>query len=100
MSNGEAASSRSGWGVVKLCCGGTVRAAKACRILISEARPDTQPVWPISDLTLPSWTRGSPAARAAKTSVSERNSTASPTGVAVAWASTTCMVSSERPLAA
>src|SRR6185503_18633688 len=65
MVNGDASRPRPGSAAVKLCCGGTVRAAKARSTLISEATPDTQPVWPISDLTLPSCTFGSAGERAA-----------------------------------
>src|SRR4029079_16238547 len=79
--NGERSISSCGSAVWRLYCGGIVRCSNALQILISDAAPEAQPVWPMSALTLPRPTVD--AGPRLKTSQSDVTSTLSPTGVAV-----------------
>ena len=85
--NGEASQIDGGiWGTV-IELGGIVRLSKALQSFMTEATPAAHPVCPISAFTLPKSMGGNSDLRE-MAFCRAPNSTASPTGVAVACAST------------
>lgn len=86
MQNGLRSSCNAGWGVSKPASGGSVRCSRLKAVLMSPATPAAMLLWPMLGLTEPSAQR--PGGTAPKAAASALTSMASPTGVAVPWAST------------